>query len=100
MKINCDSVTLFITLVGGVLLLIRGWKAKKSEENKQLSVLYVLMAICAFSFSLGILVREFSSTRSLARIVLVIQAIISGVWFGIFLTMRILGHFKKSDDLK
>ena len=77
-----------------MLLLIRWWKAKKPGENKQLSILYALMAICAFSFSLGILVREFSSTRSLARIVLVIQAIISGVWLGIFLTMRILGHFK------
>jgi hypothetical protein len=94
MKFNFDSATLVITLIGGVLFLIRCWKVKKAGENKQVRILYVLMAICAFSFSLGILVREFSSTRSLARIVLVIQAIISGVWLGIFLTMRILGHFK------
>jgi hypothetical protein len=101
-KINFDNVTLLITLVGGVLYLVRGLKAGKLGETKQVSILYVLMAICAFSFSLGILIRAFSSAHT-ARIVLVVQGIISGVWLGILLSMRILGHFKplrKNNDLK
>jgi hypothetical protein len=92
---NSDIVVLVIVLGGAVLILLRGLKARKIEETKQAGVLYFIMAICLFSFSLGIFIRAFSPTHSLARVTLVIQGILAGVGFGIFLAMRILGHFKK-----
>ena len=92
---NSDIVVLVIVLAGGVWTLLRGLKVRKAEATKQTSVLYVIMAVCLFSFSLGILIRAFSPTHSLARVTLVIQGMIAGVGFGIFLAMRILGHFKK-----
>jgi hypothetical protein len=91
---NSDIVVLVIVLAGGVLNLIRWLKARKVEETKRASILYVIMAVCLFSFSLGIPLRVFSPTHSLARVILVIQGILAGVGFGIFLAMRILGHFQ------
>ena len=92
---NSDIVVLAIVLAGGVFTLLRGLKVWKVEETKRAGVLYFIMAICLFSFSLGIFIRAFGPTHSLARVTLVIQGILAGVGFGIFLAMRILGHFKK-----
>ena len=98
MNINFGSVMLLIILAGGIYCLVRGLKAKKIKERQQVGILYIIMGTCLFGFViLAILVQVFRPTHSLARIVLVIQGFICGVGFGVFLAMRILGHFKPSD---
>jgi hypothetical protein len=75
--------------------LICARKVNKSEEAKQLSRLYVILATLAVSYIiLSLLVHLFRPTHSLARFIFGIEEIILGIAFGIFLAMRILGLFK------
>jgi len=92
-----NVIVLLIILTGGLFCLIRGLKTKKVEEGKQVGTLYMIMAACLFGFAfVAILVQVFKPTHSMARLVFVIQGFNCGVGFGIFLAMRILGHFKPS----
>ena len=100
MNVHFGYVVLLMMVACVVFSLKCALKAKKVEE-KQVRVLYLIIASCAFVFIiLSILVQVFSPPRSLERLVFVIQEIILGVAFGIFLAMRILGHFKPSERLR
>jgi hypothetical protein len=86
MKTNSDIIILFIVLVGGIYCLFRGLGLQKVSKKRFIGILYVLMAICAFSFFLlALLGVIWMLTRSSAHLVLIIQAIISGMWLGLFL---------------
>ena len=95
MNINYDSVTILVTFIYGVYLSFVGVKSIKKEEKRRAGVLLMFMAICAFAFSiLAILVYALKPTRSWSHIVIVIQAIITGVWLGVFMVKLIFAHFK------
>ena len=95
MNTQTDGITLLIALGSGVFCLIRGLKGKRCQGKEQVSKLYMIMAACAIVFVvLALLVHVFNPTRSVARLVLVLQGFDIGTWFGIFIAMRILKLLK------
>ena len=99
---DINMLMLLVILFGGVFYLMRGLKAKRTDDCKQTGNLYLTISTCAFCFIIiAILVHLFKPTHSLGRIVLVIQGFVCGVWFGVLLTMRILGlKYPKETNVK
>jgi hypothetical protein len=86
------NVAPFIVFSGGFYCLIQGVRYRKVLNDKKIGILYLIMAACALVAGLSMsLVQVYPVTKAESRIALVIQGFVIGIWFGIFLTMRILG---------
>jgi hypothetical protein len=90
---NSDILLLLLTWVGGIVFLLKGMKAAKTEAKKQSGVLYKLLAGCMFTIlALDIVRFSLKPDHFWVHAISVTQLIVAGMLLGICLVMQILGY--------
>ena len=95
MNVNFDSVMCFLILLGGLIFLFKGIKAKKIEGKKQAGILSMFLAGCMFAmFFLAVFSHVLTLNHTWTHLISTVQLIIAGMLLGVCCAMQILGHWK------